>query len=374
MIHYQLSALKIPMRATFVPTNGMSTRTNASVLLKLEDDDGYQGYGEACPGCNAIGECFSTIEKDLAKISWRISFFQAKSFGTVWNFIQQLMHCKIGASTRCLLEMALIDLWANRHQTNLPDFFRLQKDHPLHYSLVLPLMSASALKVLLEDLPAFQPPSIKIKLDRNLQENLKRIELLQAAYKCPIRVDLNGAWSFGMARQFIPALLDQGITIFEQPLAKQNWSGMAKLLNCFRSDIQLVADESLGSFAEAKELLKRKVVNAFNIKLSRVGGIGQALAIYNLANDQDIPCQLGAHYGETGLLVRMGLLFASMPQVDLQAKESCLGSWLLTKQLVPNPIMQNLHGRVNVQKAFPKIGLGSDVEIAAVFGQDLIAA
>lgn len=374
MIHFQLSSLKTTLPNTFVSSNCDCKQMNPTVLLKLEDTDGHQGYGEACPECNTSGENLLTIRKDLNKISWRISFFQAESFDTVWTFIQELEHCKIGASTRCLLEIALIDLWANREGANLPDFFQLQNDQPLRYSLVLPLMSAQSLKQLVETLPAFQPPSIKIKLDRNLEENLKRIEVLQSVYNCPIRVDLNGSWSFGLARQIIPILIKKGITSFEQPLAKENFSGMSKLLKCFRSKIQLVADESLTNYADAKELIKREAVNVFNINLSRVGGIGQALAIYKLAKEHGIPCQLGAHNGETRLLTRLGLLLASMPEVQLQATECCLGTWLSTKGLATNFILLNRQGKVDVQKAFPSIGLGSDLKRMPVFWEQLMAA
>lgn len=70
----------------------------------------------------------------------------------------------------------------------------------------------------------------------------------------------------------------------------------------------------------------------FNLKISKNGGLFNTLAIYRLAQEHGIACQLGAHFGETGILTGAGILFGALAG-PLTALEGGLGTHLLEYDL-----------------------------------------
>jgi len=120
---------------------------------------------------------------------------------------------------------------------------------------------------------------------------------------------------------------------------------VVKLVAAFGKDAHIMADESLCSWADAQQLIASKACNHFSLKLSKNGGLFNTLRIYQLAQNNGIPCQLSAHYGETSILSAAGALLASLAP-NLTACEGALGTYLLSEDITPTPFMVNKAGQV----------------------------
>ena len=225
------------------------------------------------------------------------------------------------------------------------------------YSGVIPFGNIEKLKPLLS---CFNFQKIKIKVGNDLKENIKRIQAIQEIYGLgiPIRVDANCAWTFDEALRQIPTLIKLGVKSFEQIFLVGKEMEKAKITRLFGNQVLIMADESLCSFADAKYLIENKCCNAFNLKISKNGGILNTLEIYNLALKHDIPCQLGAHFGETSILTTAGIILSALAP-KLIAHEGGLGTILLEQDICEFSIKIDKNGIIKTKSVLDNIGLSS---------------
>jgi L-alanine-DL-glutamate epimerase-like enolase superfamily enzyme len=90
-----------------------------------------------------------------------------------------------------------------------------------------------------------------------------------------IRVDANQAWGLEAAKATLTALESYGVELAEQPVG--TLGEMAELARA--TSIPLAADESVASLDEAEEAAALGACSYTGIKLSKVGGPEEALAI-----------------------------------------------------------------------------------------------
>jgi len=97
------------------------------------------------------------------------------------------------------------------------------------------------------------------------------------------------------------------LELIEQPLPRERINDIAKLRKILKTPIML--DESLVSIHDAIELIEKKAVDIFNIKVMRVGGLYNSLKFAHLAQAAGIPCLVGSMV-EFGIGTTAGLHFA----------------------------------------------------------------
>ena len=324
--------VKIPLRFQFSQSNN-ATSISDSVLLKITSQNGIDGYGEACPRSYVTGESYASVAEDLENI---LPFLQAQKLDSIQAIkvlVTELLPGKIGLSSICAIELALLDIWSKEKQ--VPLFHALKgEDKEIKYSGIIPLVKPKYLELVFQQLKLFGFEQVKLKVDNKLEDNLEKIKMIRAAFgnTIEIRLDANTSWNLEEAEQLIPAYLRVGIYSFEQLFPKGQEEKMASLTAKFGTEARIMVDESLTSFKSAVKLVQKGYCNAFNIKISKTGGIFNALKIYNFAQAQGLTCQLGAHFGETSLLTRAGLLFAALSG-PLTAQEGGFGPYLLEKDL-----------------------------------------
>ena len=130
--------------------------------------------------------------------------------------------------------------------------------------------------------------------------------------ECSLRVDANGAWTAPEAMERLEAFAPFGLDAVEQPVAREDLDGLAWLTP--RSPAPVIVDESLASRADAQMLIDRRACHCFNIRVSKCGGLVNAVRIRETARQAGITCMLGAQVGETALLSAAGRHFATRSQ------------------------------------------------------------
>ena len=106
--------------------------------------------------------------------------------------------------------------------------------------------------------------------------------------------------------------------------------------------------------------LKRQGTQAFND-----GQYETALKIYRLAERYGVPCQMGAHFGETSLLTGAGVLLAALAG-PLTACEGAMGEFLLEKDIVQPSIRHAPDGSLPTIHILEQIGLSGEVDAGLV--------
>ncbi len=170
-----------------------------------------------------------------------------------------------------------------------------------------------------------------------------------------LRVDANGAWTVKEALKNIEQLEAFGVQAVEQPVAKENLRGLKEVT--VHSRIPIIADESVCSVQDARNLLETGACHAFNVRISKCGGFISSLAVVDIAKRGGLRCQMGCQVGETGILSAAGRHLAGWFD-DLLYVEGSFGTWVLQEDIVEEDIRFGRGGR-----ARPLLGSGLGVHV-----------
>lgn len=126
----------------------------------------------------------------------------------------------------------------------------------------------------------------------------------------PLTVDANGAYEWPRDEAALRALDDAGLLYIEQPLHPDELVGHARLGETLRTPICL--DETLRDARAAGQIMALNGPKVWNIKVHRVGGLGEVCRIYRLAAEYGARLWAGT-MPESGIGSQAALAAASLP-------------------------------------------------------------
>jgi O-succinylbenzoate synthase len=175
---------------------------------------------------------------------------------------------------------------------------------------------------------------IKIKPGRDIVD----AQAVRIAFQdLPLQVDANSAYTLESAGDLSP-LDDINLLLIEQPLAEDDLWDHSKLQSQFKTSICL--DESIISLRHARQALEMDACRIINIKVGRVGGLSQAVAIHNYCHKKEIPVWCGGML-ETGVGRAANLALASLPGFtlpgDISATDRYYAEDITRQRFVLNP-------------------------------------
>jgi L-alanine-DL-glutamate epimerase-like enolase superfamily enzyme len=174
-------------------------------------------------------------------------------------------------------------------------------------------------------------------------------------YKCRIRIDANQGYSVPQAVEALRGMEKFQIEFCEQPVVHTDIEGMAYVRKL--SPIPIAADESLWSPADAVRLIEAKACDYFNIKLTKAGGITNALKIAWIAEAADIRCMIGCMEES-----RIGLTAAA--HVHAARKNIIFADLDSFMDLAEDPILDGISIKDGMITLPEKPGLGVDIDPA----------
>jgi L-alanine-DL-glutamate epimerase-like enolase superfamily enzyme len=154
-------------------------------------------------------------------------------------------------------------------------------------------------------------PALKIKVGG--PADLATLEAVREVYDKPIRVDANTGWTPDTARSLLPALVDLGVELIEQPFPATRLTWLADLQQ--GSPLPIVADESCVTIEDLEALVG--VTAGVNVKLAKCGGPGPAARMLARARELGFRTFLGC-MEETSVAIAASAATASLADwVDL---------------------------------------------------------
>jgi L-alanine-DL-glutamate epimerase-like enolase superfamily enzyme len=154
-------------------------------------------------------------------------------------------------------------------------------------------------------------PALKIKVGG--PADLATLEAVREVYDKPIRVDANTGWTPETARQLLPAMVDLGVELIEQPFPATRLGWLADLQAA--STLPIVADESCVTIEDLDALVG--VTAGVNVKLAKCGGPGAAARMLARASELGFRSFLGC-MEETSVGIAASAAVASLADwVDL---------------------------------------------------------
>src|SRR5215813_4723608 len=333
LVDATLYVVRIPFVEAF-SHSASQRRCSESVIVRVRDDEGTEGFGEGAPRSYVTGETVDTMLEDLARLWSRVAMRELPPAGPLAGLGALLLEMA-GAggvmrnAARAALELAMLDCMLNRVRRPMSTVLPPRRSH-LTYSGVITAGSVERAVQHARRMHAIGMRHVKVKV--GFEDDVARMTAVREVLgpDVSLRLDANGAWTFERAVAVLAALTPLRLAAVEQPLARGPVEELARLRAA--TAIPIVADESLVTIADADALIEAKAVDFFNVRVSKCGGLAPSLAIALRAGAAGIGVQVGSQVGETSILAAAGRHLAAA-LADVTFVEGSFGTMLLTEDI-----------------------------------------
>ena len=289
-----------------------STTAYDRVRVRLVDDAGVEGWGEAAP--NAFyRETADTVVAALPILANVVQRSRTVSSLRDIDVLEEWLRTEVpgSASARSAVSAAAHDLLGKKKGEPLWKLFELEPMMAPASSFTIAISTDEVeLRRRVED--AHRYPILKVKLGTDRDEWIVRI-VRQGAPTKLLRADANAAWDVERAVSMTRFLADNGFELIEQPLAPDDIAGFRQLRS--QSPIPVIADESCLTASDIPRL--EGAVHGINIKLSKCGGLAEARRMALEAHRREMKVMLGCMIESSLGITAAAHLAPLMDYVDL---------------------------------------------------------
>jgi L-alanine-DL-glutamate epimerase-like enolase superfamily enzyme len=285
----EIYAFDIRMHAPFRIAT-MVAHSAPNVLVCIRTDRDIVGWGEASPLHSIAGE---TQQICLAAARELRPLLLGRNPLEIASLVREMDHfLPHNATLKSALDMALHDIAAQ--VAGLP-LYRLLGGalRPLETDLTIGIGEPEEAGARAKGIVAQGFRIIKVKLGTTFEQDRMRLRSIRDAVGPDIRlrIDANQGWDRATATRALNDFARFDIEFCEQPLRAHDVAGLRALARS--AAIPVMADEALFSPPDALRLAQEEAAPYFNIKLSKSGGIHNALKIATIAEASGIGCMVG---------------------------------------------------------------------------------
>ncbi len=334
-----LTHVRIPLIEPFRISNG-EVKEKDGIIVRVYAE-GLVGTGEASP---MSGSFYSD---DTPESVWRVltesilpAVFAAHA-GSVEEVNHLLASLKSSPFARAGVETAFWDLEAQAAGEPLYD--RLGgKNLPLESGLAVGIYpDLRGLIGAIEQHLAEGYTRVKIKIQPGWDID-PLTEVRVRFGDIPLMVDANCAYTIEDIAH-LGSLDAFGLMMVEQPLPRNDLEGHARLQDILRTPVCL--DESAEDLAAVKRAIRLKSCRIVNIKIQRVGGLANAIAIHDCCAAAGIPVWAGT-MPELGIGGVQTLHLATLPNFRFPTDVESSARWFVDD--IVEPLITVSKGRITI--------------------------
>ena len=348
-----LRLVRLPLREPFETSFG---RIDSRLIFLVSiDAGGLRGWGEVVAmeeplfSYETVGTAFHVIRDFLAPAILK------QPLGSLDDLTERFAQFKGHNMAKAGLELAFVDLLAQVERQSLRATIGGTRARvPVGVSLgIQPTLSALLDRVERHLDLGYQRIKLKIKpgwdVDVVGEVRRRHPDIL-------LSVDANSAYSLEDL-DHLRRLDEFNLLMIEQPLDHDDLLDHVTIQKALNTPVCL--DESITSVRRAAHALRMQSCRIINIKIGRVGGYSQALAIHNLCHQQGVPVWCGGML-ESGIGRAHNLALASLPGFTLPGDISA-SSRYFTRDVIEPEVTVSRDGTARVPDALG-IGFGVDLD------------
>jgi L-Ala-D/L-Glu epimerase len=361
--------INIPFKVAF--THSLASRSEVeSVIFQLESESGNVGFGECIPRDYVTGETVDGVIGHLTDIVAPVlERREFDDFSAIETWLENFheIFTSLGEYDLCVkscVDLALLDLFGKEHGQSVSSYLPPIKSGKVNYSAVLSADSPEKVEKMLKKYRLLMIKQVKLKVGVDHQTDLENVGLVYKILgkRAEVRIDANAEWSLEESKKRLVDFLELGVVSVEQPMPVALKDHYPALMTFLAGRMHISIDESLCSLGDATWFAENKGCSVFNIRISKNGGILNALKITQIAKQHGINCQLGAQVGESSLLSAAGRMVAGIAG-DFLFHEGSFGTHLLQNDLTKKPLMFSFFGKGALKSLTKRAGLGVDVDL-----------
>ena len=272
-----LYALRIPFVEAF-SHSATERRWSDSVVVRVRDDAGTEGFGEGTPRPYVTGETVETMLEHLGRDLWpRVAGRDLPPAGHLAGLATFLPETYLAGAlapnaARAALELAMLDCALRRVGRPMASVLPPRRTR-VTYSGVVTAGSVERAVQHARRMRAIGMRHVKVKV--GFDDDVARVTAVREALgpDVTLRLDANGAWTFERAVAVLDAVAPLGIAAVEQPLPRGPVDDLARLRQA--TPVPVMVDESLVTEADADALIEAKAADFFNVRISKCGGLAR---------------------------------------------------------------------------------------------------
>jgi L-alanine-DL-glutamate epimerase-like enolase superfamily enzyme len=327
------------------------------LIVRVHTDEGLTGWGEVSCTPRWSGEDSGTARHVIKRY---LEPCLSEQDPTAVIRLTEIMDDSIVGHhfTKAAVEMALWDVLGKAHGVPL---YRLLGG-PVRPGIRTKFSVAAAQPQIAAGIASWACeqgfPAMKVKVGTGLTADLARVAAVRTAIGQDARlgVDANGGWSRADAAAAIAALEEQAVAFIEQPVAQHDLAGLADIRR--RAACPVVADESVGTPADALDVVTAGAADVLSIYVGMAGGIAAAQRAAAIAGAAGLGWTIGSNL-EVGPALAAHIHFAMATPGLADAIVPCdiISTFYYTDEILTEPLP------IRAGWAEPPTGPGLGVEI-----------
>jgi len=325
-----VAAFAIPLRHPVVTARG-AIRERRGLVLRVEDERGVVGIGEAAPHPLAAETGDAATARACAERA------AARLVGADLEQIDQVIADARHASAWIAsgVDLALHDLVARGSLRSVVELLGGARRRHIIASALIEAEEPGECRERVASAACAGYGTVKLKLPRDPAAAVERLRAARAAAPAlALRGDANGAWEERAARRACVALSSLGLEWLEQPLPAADLEGLARLRRA--STVAIAADEPVSGADAVERLVEHGAADAVVLKLTQTGGMRGALEAARAAAAAGLALAVTTTF-DTSIATAAVLQLAAALPGDLRAS-GVATTGLLAGDLVRSPI------------------------------------
>lgn len=286
----------VPLRAPVHGVHGV-TAVQRSVLVRVATDAGVEGWGNVDPTPGYSPVSADDVRRTVGRLAPALA--GADAFN-VHAALARMDPVAGGMSeATAAVEMALLDLKARALGIPVHSLLggRVKETITLNAWIGTVPPAQAAKEALAWHERGFR--TAKIKISGTTDDGIERVAAVRAAVgeRMALRVDFNESLTVDEAPAFIRRLEPYALTLVEQPIARADIAGLARIRAAIA--IPLMADESVTAPGALVEIIRREAADLVKLKVMKQGGLLRTQAMVACAAAAGLRVVLGHGFGLT---------------------------------------------------------------------------
>jgi len=293
IIKMDLFPVSFPLAIPFT-TALHSVNVKRCLLVRLESDEGFSGWGEAAPEVEITGDdaetAYMTADEDLRSIIVGRDMKGDDEFREVLTLLEHFVNKS--STAVAAVDIALHDLWCRGSGMPVYRYYG-GINKPLKTSISIGILETRILLDRIDSILESGGNRIKLKIGKSKKGDYELLAAVRARFgdKITLSLDANQGYSVDDALELFNKIHKFDIEYIEQPVPAADLAGLKRLYR--ESPIPVMADEAVCTLDNLISIIENDVCDRVNLKLMKSGGLFQVNRFIHLCSENNIKCQLG---------------------------------------------------------------------------------
>ena len=351
-------AVRLPLSKP-IKMAGVSMSATENLLVRIEDDIGNIGWGEACSAPTMTGETAAGMVAAVRYLAPQLEGASVDSIDELVARLDQLLYGNTGAKSA--IEIAAYDLLGKR--LGLP-LYELLGGKKRDNTPVLWMLAAADLDI---DRPearrkrdeGFQSFKVKVAVKagrEGVARDLERVQSIRQTIGGSVQIsaDANQGYSREDALGFVEGADESVLDFFEQPVAGHDLEGMQIVARAAR--VPIGADEGIHCLADIERHAAAGAAQGVSLKTIKLGGMSGVASAARKADALGMKVNLAGKIADSSIAsAAIAHLAVALPQIDWGVSVT---NQYLAEDLTRDPLLVGA-GRITPTDA-PGLGVAVD--------------